>query len=104
MNFPVEIIRLPLNQLHPITGTPRDYGYFLFCGLHFKILLHYFFIIVFLGLHLGHMEVPRLGVKLELWLPAYARATARPDPSCVCDLPHDSRQRPILNPLGKAKD
>ena len=29
---------------------------------------------------LGHMEVPSLGVKLELWLPAYAIATAMPDP------------------------
>ena len=29
------------------------------------------FLDVFLGLHMGHMEVPRLGVKLELHLPAY---------------------------------
>ena len=30
----------------------------------------------FLGLYLQHMEVPRLGVELELHLPAYATATA----------------------------
>ena len=30
----------------------------------------------FLGSHLQHMEVPRLGVELELQLPAYATATA----------------------------
>ena len=30
----------------------------------------------FLGLHLQHMEVPSLGVKLELELPAYTTATA----------------------------
>ena len=30
---------------------------------------------LFLGLHPWHMEVPRLGVKLELWLPAYTTAT-----------------------------
>ena len=30
------------------------------------------------------MDVPRLGVKLELQLPPYT--TARPDLSCVCDL------------------
>ena len=44
------------------------------------------------------MEVPRLGVKLELQLPAYSTATAMPDPSHVCD-----EQHWILNPLGKAK-
>ena len=33
-----------------------------------------------LGLHPGHMEVPRLGVKLELQLPAYTTATAMQDP------------------------
>ena len=32
--------------------------------------------IFFLGPHLQHMEVPRLGVKLELQLPAYTTATA----------------------------
>ena len=32
------------------------------------------------------MEVPGLGVELELQLPAYARATATPDPSRICDL------------------
>ena len=50
------------------------------------------------------MEVPRLGVQLELQLPAYARATARPDPSHVCDLLHSSRQHQILNPLHEARD
>jgi len=35
-----------------------------------------FFSFCFLGLHLKHMEVPRLGVELELKLPAYAAATA----------------------------
>ena len=34
------------------------------------------FFLVFLGLHLRHMEVSRLGVKSELQLPAYATATA----------------------------
>ena len=36
------------------------------------------------------MEVPRLGVKLELQLPAYTTATATPEPSRVCDLHHRS--------------
>ena len=34
------------------------------------------FVFSFSGLHLRHTEVPRLGVKLELQLPAYATATA----------------------------
>ena len=44
------------------------------------------------------MEVPRLGVELELLLPAYATATATHDLSRVCDLHHRSWQRWILNP------
>ena len=52
------------------------------------------------------MEVPRLGVELELQLPAYttATATATPDPSRVCDLHHSSWQRRVLNQLSKARD
>ena len=30
----------------------------------------------FLKLHPGHNRVPRLGVKSELWLPAYTTVTA----------------------------
>ena len=42
----------------------------------------------FLGLQLGHMEVPRLGVELELQLRAHTTVTARRDSSCVCVLHH----------------
>ena len=55
-------------------------------------------------LHLQHMEVPRLGIELELQLPAYTTATATQDLSCVCDLHHSSRQHRILNPLCEARD
>ena len=65
-------------------------------------LLLFFF--HFLGLHPQHMEVPRLGVESELQLQAYARATATPDPSQVCDPHHSSQQRGILNPLSKARE
>ena len=58
----------------------------------------------FLGLHPRHMEVPRLGVKSELQLPAYTTATATQDASLFCNLYHNSRQRQILNPLSKARD
>ena len=50
------------------------------------------------------MEVPRLGVQLELSLLAYTAATATPDSSCVCDLHHSLQQCQILNPLSKARD
>ena len=50
------------------------------------------------------MDVPRLGVQFELWLPAYATAIAMPDPSHVCDLHHSSWQCWILNPLSKARN
>ena len=40
-----------------------------------KITLNFLILIfVFLGLHPQHMEVPRLGVELELQLPAYITA------------------------------
>ena len=50
------------------------------------------------------MEVPRLGVELEQYLPAYTIASAMPDPSHVCDLHHSSQQFQILNPLREARD
>ena len=45
------------------------------------------------------MEVSRLRVELELWLPAYISALAMPDPSHVCDLHCSSQQCQILNLL-----
>ena len=50
------------------------------------------------------MEVPRLAVKSELQLPAYARAPAMWDPSHVCNLYHSSSRHQILNPLSNARD
>ena len=64
--------------------------------------MHVFFF--FFRAYLGHMEVPRLGVQSELLLPAYTTATTTPDPSCACDLHHNSRQCWIPNPLSKARD
>ena len=52
----------------------------------------------FLGPHLQHMEVPRLGVESELQLSACATATATPDLSHVCNLHRSSPQHRILNP------
>ena len=52
-------------------------------------LFPFFFLsFVFLGPHPQRMEVPRLGVKSERYLPAYttATATATWDPSHICNL------------------
>ena len=57
-----------------------------------------------MGLHLQHMEVPRLEVESELQLPAYATATATWDPSHICDLCHSLQQRRILNSPNEARD
>ena len=51
-----------------------------------------------------HLEVPRLGVKLEAQLWAYTTLTATPDPSCICDLHCSSWQCQVLNPLSEARD
>ena len=59
-------------------------------------ILFFFFFVVFLGLHPQHMEVPWLGVKSELQLPAYTIATAIPD------LSHSLWQHLTLNPLSEA--
>ena len=49
----------------------------LFCEFFLFIFYFFFaFFCLFSGLHPWHMEVPRLGVQLELQLPAYAIATA----------------------------
>ena len=45
-----------------------------------------------------HMEVPRLGVKSELYLLAYNTATATSAPSHVCD------GSAILIPLSEGRD
>ena len=43
-------------------------------------------------------------VEMEQQLPADVRATATPDPSCICDLHHSARQRQIHNPQREARD
>jgi len=50
------------------------------------------------------MEVPRLGVKLEMQLPAYTTATAMQDPRLICATCCTWWQCQVLNPLKKARD
>ena len=81
-------------------GHPHSNQGAIFCCFLFVCL----FVCLFLGPHLQYMEVPRLGIKLELQLLAYATATAMQDPSYICDLYHSSWQRQILSPLSEARD
>ena len=62
-----------------------------------------FFSFAFLGPHLQHTEVSRLGVESKLQLLVYTTATATQDLSCVWDLHHSSWQRRILNPLSEIR-
>ena len=66
--------------------------------------MNLFIYFCFLGLHLWHMGVPRLGVKSELQLQANATAIAMQDLSRVFDLHPSSQQCQILNPLSEARD
>ena len=52
----------------------------------FVCSVFFFFFLCFLGLHLQHMEDPRLVVKQELQQPAYTTAIATQDPSCIFHL------------------
>ena len=67
---------------------------------YLSYLLSNFFFAFFGG---WHMEVGRLGVKLELQLLAYTMATAMLNPRCVCKLHHSSQQCKIPDPLSKAR-
>ena len=50
----------------------------------------FFFFFGFLGLHAQPMEVPRLGVQLELWPLGYTIATAMTELTHICELHHSS--------------
>ena len=70
----------------------------------FSIHMFSLYLSLFSGLHMQHVEIPRLWVKSELQLPAYMTATAMWDPSCTCDLCHSSQHCQILNPLSEYRD
>ena len=79
------------------------FPYYLFNVYLFFFVCLFVFFFCFLGPHLWHMEVPKLGVEMELQLPAYTTATATQDPSHVWDLHRSSRQHWILNPLSRGQ-
>ena len=71
------------------------------CVSHDPLVFYFIHLFIFLGLHLQHMEVPRLGVEWELQLLAYGTATVMPDPSHVCNLHEDLAYD---NSLSEARD
>ena len=77
---------------------------FLYCPVLLFLPCFFFVCLLFLGPHLQHMEVPRLGVELELQLSVYTTATATRDLSYVCHLHHSSWQCWIPDPLSEARD
>ena len=60
--------------------------------------------VCFSGLHLRHIEIPRLRVESELQLPDYTTVTVSWDPSCICDLHHSSLQHWSLSSLNEDRD
>ena len=69
----------------------------------FAVLPFFLSFFFFWFLHLQHMEVPRLGVELELQMQAYTTATAMRDPSHIWDLHCSSQQCQILNPWARPR-
>ena len=91
-------LRLWSQILNPLYHSRNSGNLFLI----FILVFIYFF--AFLGPYPQHMEMPRLGVESELLLLPYARDTATPDLSHICNLHHSSWQRQVLNPLSGARD
>ena len=63
----------------------------------------FFLFFLFLWLHLRHMEVPMLGVELELYCKLY-HSHGDTDLSSIWNLLHSLWEGCILNPLSKARD
>ena len=107
----MQSIHLFLQIIIQVASTSTDYELPMCQALCQNLTMDYIYICVcvcvcvcILGPHLQQMEVPRLGVELELQLPAYGTVTATPDLSCACDLCCSLQQHWILNPLSKARD
>ena len=70
--------------------------------LQVLFLVCLFFVCLFLGPHVWHMDTSGLGVKSKL--PACTTARAMPDLSPIHNLHRSSRPHRTLNPLSAAKD
>ena len=74
------------------------------CQLLLSLIYLFIYLFSFLGPQPRHMEVPRLEVKSEPQLLAYATVTAASDLSRICDLLRSSWQHWTLNSLSRARD
>ena len=110
MTLNIDVIPAGLSAFHQCWGTWWSHQKvqcydFSNLNLQLKELLTFWsFVCLFLGPQVWHMEIPRLGVKLKLQLPAYTTATTIWDPSHICSLNRSSRQCQHLNSLSKAGD
>ena len=69
----------------PISGGQEVHSYQVWDGEPARLVTVCIYIYFFLGPHLWHMEIPRLGVELELQQQAYTTAIVTRDPSRICD-------------------
>ena len=79
---------------------------FVFFAFFFLLLIFLSFFwggVFFLGPHLWHVEVPKLGVNRAV-AASLCHSHSMPDPSFIWDLYHSSWQCWILNTLSKARD
>ena len=77
-------------------------GYFiLFYFILFYFILFYF-ILLFRAAPVAYGGSQTRGLIGATAARLYTTATTMPDPSCVCDINHSSRQCRILNPLSEA--
>ena len=98
-------LRQPLPvEAEPTSSTPNSPPLNFMLPEFLEVVIYLFIYFCFVGPHLWHMVLPRLGVQLELQPPAYTTAAATQDLSHICKLHHSSRQCWILNPLSKARD
>ena len=86
--------------------TRKEWGVILLRGYLNKLLGFFFSFFLFLVFRAApsHIEVPRLGVELELQLLAYTIVIATPDLNFVLDLHLSSQQPWVLNQLNEARD
>ena len=91
----------PAALLHNKLPEHKDPDYLLSFFFLFCFVL--FFVFLFFLLFRAVPEA-RLGVQLELQLPAYTTATATPYLSHICDLHHGSWKYWILNPLSEPRN
>ena len=64
----------------------------------------FFLLLLFLGMHPWHMEIPRLGGRTGATAASLHHTHGNTDLSSVGGLHHSSRQRQILHPLSRARD